>query len=113
LRLVNWSDGFYTLDLDNHGFFDNQINAVTEIDPFPVTNDGQSNLLRDSKVPIAKFVGEAGFIRAFKHAGAEMRVNFHRSRDHSASDSVNARSGDNCRGGHCTSLLSRLGRTIQ
>jgi hypothetical protein len=77
LRLVNWVDGFYTLDLDNHEVFDNQINAVTEIDPFPVLDYRQPHLLSDRMTLFAKFVRKAGFIRALEQARVEMRMNLH------------------------------------
>jgi len=106
LRLVNGIDRFDTLDFDDHEVFYNQIDAIAEFDPLTVIDDRQSHLLCDSKVLFAEFVCEAGFIRALEQSGAKMRVNLHRGRNHSARNSVNARTRNDCRGGHSCAFIT-------
>jgi len=71
-------DRVYTLNLDNYEVFNNQVDAVAEINSFAIEDNWQSDLLGDSKTPFAKFMSKAGFVGAFEQAGAEMRMNLHR-----------------------------------
>ena len=53
LRLVNWVDGFYTLDLDHDGPVDDKIHAIAQVNSFTIIDHWQSHLLSDGETLLA------------------------------------------------------------
>ena len=94
LRLVDGINGFDALDFDDDEVFDDQIDAIAQIDALSVIDYGESYLPRNGETLFAKFVGQAGFVGALEEAGAQLRMNLHRGCDHCAGQAVDARGGD-------------------
>ena len=107
LRLVDGIDGFDALYLDNDDSFDNQIDTIAKFDPLAVIDHWQADLLSNFQSLFAELVCKAGLVSALKQAWADVRMNFHRSRNHSAGNPVNARIGNDCRRGHSFAFIMR------
>jgi hypothetical protein len=77
LSLVNRIDGLDTLDLDDNGISDDEINAISQIDLLAQINDRKSNFTRDRESLVSKFVDEARAICAFKQTRTKRSMNSH------------------------------------
>ena len=59
---MNRADGFYRLELDDDGIFNQQVDAVTGIDPQSVVLDRQCQLAMKADPPLLQLIGETGFV---------------------------------------------------
>ena len=89
--LVNRVDSLDTLHLDDDKVLDQEVNAISKLNPFAFVNDGQSDLAGNIYALLPKLMEQASLISAFEQARAQDGMNFHGGRHNLASDVVNAR----------------------
>jgi len=79
MGLVDWIDGFNTLDFNNHLVLDHEVDPIAKINLLALVNDRQSNLAGDPHFLLPKLMQQASLVTALKQPRTEHRVHFHSS----------------------------------
>src|SRR5690606_4221528 len=81
LGLMNWQQLLDSLDLDDGGLVDNEVEAVGAVDLQASILDRQRSLRHHHVSGQPQFMGKTDFVRGFQQARAERLVNLDRSAD--------------------------------
>src|SRR6266404_962594 len=81
LGFVHRIDCFNALNLDNDQAFDDEVDPITEVNPFAFENNGKPDLAFHPQVPLSKLMQQASLVRAFEQTRPKHGVNFHRGGD--------------------------------
>jgi len=92
LRLMNRMDRLDAFHLDNDEGLDDQVDPVSQLDPFVVVNHRQPDLAGDSQAAFAQFMSKASLISALQQPRSEQRMNSHRTGNDCTADLVRAES---------------------
>ena len=98
--MVDWVNCFYRFHFDDYSVLDNEVQPISEFEFLIVVDHRQADLRGDFQTAFSKFVGKTRRVGALEEPGAEARMNFHRSINNCAGDTVYGKRRRARRGSH-------------
>jgi hypothetical protein len=85
---MHWMEFLNGLQFNDHGFFDQQIDAISRIEPDALVHDRQNDLSLHFKPMSRKLMNQTNFISTFEHTRPEFFVNVDRKLNYLARNMI-------------------------